>query len=71
MLGTFEKNNSKPVSTSFAQTSADVTGSVRRVLCVSDVLCTRIEGNARKIFTLLYGDIGSMMRFATGDLYVR
>jgi len=45
--------------------------SVRRVLCVSDVLCTRIEGNARKIFTLLYGDIGSMMRFATGDLYVR
>jgi hypothetical protein len=43
--------------------------SVRRVLCVSDVLCTGIEGNASKIISLLYGDIHSVMRFAAGDLY--
>jgi hypothetical protein len=45
--------------------------SVRRVLCVYDVLCTGIEGNARKMISLLYGDVMSMMTFAAGDLYLQ
>ena len=42
--------------------------SVGRVLCFSDALCTGIEGSARKIISLLYVDIRSVVRFAAGDL---